>query len=61
MATPSAIRQKTSPLQSFYLHLRANGKLGEVALIACARKLLTYLNSQIKKPGAIAQITTQLL
>jgi transposase len=50
MATLSAIRQKSSPLQSFYLRLRANGKLGKVALIACARKLLTYLNSQLKNP-----------
>ena len=50
MATLSAIRQKSSPLQTFYLRLRANGKLGKVALIACARKLLTYLNSQLKNP-----------
>ena len=48
MATLSAIRQKSSPLQNFYLRLRANGKPTKVALIACARKLLTYLNSQIK-------------
>ena len=48
MATLSAIRQKSSPLQSFYLRLRSNGKPTKVALIACARKLLTYLNSQIK-------------
>jgi transposase len=50
MATLSAIRQKSSPLQSFYLRLRTNGKPGKVALIACARKLLTYLNSQLKNP-----------
>jgi transposase len=48
MATLSAIRQKSSPLQTFYLRLRANGKPTKVALIACARKFLTYLNSQIK-------------
>jgi transposase len=48
MATLSAIRQKSSPLQTFYLRLRANGKPTKVALIACARKLLTCLNSQIK-------------
>jgi transposase len=48
MATLSAIRQKSSPLQTFYLRLRTNGKPAKVALIACARKLLTHLNSQIK-------------
>jgi transposase len=50
MATLSAIRQKASPLQSFYRRLRAKGKPGKVALIACARKLLTYLNSQLNNP-----------
>lgn len=48
MATLSAIRKKSSPLQTFYLRLRANGKPTKVALIACARKFLTYLNSTLK-------------
>jgi len=49
MATVSAIRQKASPLQTFYLRLRTNGKPSKVALITCARKLLTYLNSHLNK------------
>lgn len=48
MATLSAIRNKSSPLQTFYLRLRAHGKPTKVALIACARKFLTYLNSTLK-------------
>jgi len=47
-ATLIAIRQKASPLRDFYLRLRTNGKPGKVALIACARRLLTHLNSQLK-------------
>jgi transposase len=48
MASLTAIRQKHSVLQGFYQRLRAAGKPAKVALIACARKLLLYLNSQVK-------------
>lgn len=54
MATLSAIRQKSSPLQTFYLRLRANGKPAKVALIACARKLTTHLNSTLKNLQKLA-------
>ena len=54
MATLSAIRQKSSPLATFYLRLRQNGKPGKVALIACARKLTTHLNSILKSPIPLA-------
>lgn len=53
MATLSAIRKKASPLAIFYLRLRQAGKPGKVALIACARKLLTYLNSILKLPSKL--------
>lgn len=48
MATLSAIRAKGSPLAAFYRRLRAAGKPAKVALIATARKLLCYLNQQLK-------------
>ncbi|MEI7865954.1 MAG: IS110 family transposase [Chthoniobacterales bacterium] len=54
MATLSAIRKKSSPLADFYQRLRANGKPGKVALIACARKLTTHLNSILKTPDPLA-------
>jgi transposase len=54
MSIPSAIRQKSSPLATFYLRLRQNGKSGKVALIACARKLTTHLSSILKSPLPLA-------
>jgi transposase len=47
MATLSAIRS-SSPIASFYHHLRSNGKPAKVALLAAARKLLCFLNSSLK-------------
>jgi len=47
MATLSAIRSKGS-LRSFYQRLRAAGKPPKVALIASARKLLLFINYQLK-------------
>ena len=44
MATLSAVRRNPA-LKAFYDRLRAAGKLPKVALIACARKLLTILNA----------------
>jgi transposase len=35
-------------IRSFYLHLLAQGKLKKVAIVACMRKLLTYLNAMIR-------------
>jgi len=47
MATLVAVRHNP-PLRAHYEHLLANGKLKKVALIACARKLLTCLNAMLK-------------
>jgi len=48
MATISAIRHN-EVIKSFYEKLRKNGKKVRVAIIACERKLLVYLNSLIKE------------
>lgn len=47
LAALSVIRS-TSPLAAFYHRLRQNGKPAKVALIATARKLLCFLNLQLK-------------
>jgi transposase len=49
LATLSAVRRKDSVLGRAYLHLRQNGKAPKVALVACARKFLLFLNSKIQK------------
>lgn len=35
-------------IKKFYAHLLEKGKLKKVALIACARKLMTFLNSMVR-------------
>ncbi len=47
LASLSVIRSP-SPLATFYHRLRDNGKPAKVALIATARKLLCFLNHQLK-------------
>ena len=47
MATIAAVRHNPQ-LQRMYQRLLARGKLKKVALIACARKLLTILNAMMK-------------
>lgn len=47
LAALTAIRSQ-SPIAAFYSHLRANGKPAKLALIASARKLLSFLNSSLK-------------
>ena len=47
MATLVAVRHNP-PLRALYQHLRDQGKAKKVALIACARKLLTCLNAMLK-------------
>ena len=47
MATLSAVRWDPT-LRAHYQQLRARGKLGKVALVACMRKLLTTLNAMVK-------------
>jgi transposase len=44
MATLGAATQHNPVLKAFYQRLRAKGKSGKVALIACLRKLLAILN-----------------
>jgi transposase len=48
---PTLVAVQHNPiLKALYLRLRANGKPAKVALTACARKLLIYLNSLLKNP-----------
>lgn len=52
LSAVSLIRSK-SPLSAFYRRLRDAGKPPKVALIATARKLLTFLNSLFKDPSLL--------
>lgn len=47
MATLSAVRANPR-LERFYLHLRRQGKPPKVALVACMRKLLTWLHAILR-------------
>jgi transposase len=60
LATVTAIRQNGSPLRAFYTRLKAAGKASKVALIATARKFLTYLNSQLHQLSLLPPSTTQV-
>lgn len=51
MATLSAVRSNP-PIRAFYARLLAAGTLKKVALIACARKLLTILNVMLRTRSA---------
>ena len=58
MATLSAAR--CNPIiKKFYNRLLEKGKLKKVALIACARKLMTFLNSMVKNNSAWNPKVTQ--
>lgn len=52
MATLSAIRWEPA-IRSFFKQLRARGKLGKVAMVACMRKLLVILNARIRQELAV--------
>jgi len=48
---PTLVAVQHNPiLKALYQRLRANGKPAKVALTACARKLLIYLNTLLKNP-----------
>ncbi len=47
MAAVTAIRHNP-PLRAFYQRLRHKGKTAKVALTACMRKMLTYLNAMLR-------------
>ncbi|MCE0498511.1 MAG: IS110 family transposase, partial [Methylacidiphilales bacterium] len=49
MSTLVAV-QHNPVLKAFYQRLRTNGKPANVALTACAGKLLIHLNSLLKNP-----------
>lgn len=57
MATLSAVRWDPT-LRAHYQQLRARGKLGKVALVACMRKLLTVVNArrrdELRGAGGVA-------
>lgn len=59
MATLSAARCNPV-ITKFYEHLLEKGKLKKVALIACARKLMTFLNSMVKNNSAWNPKATQV-
>src|SRR6266704_2883833 len=48
MASVAAIRSNPV-IRAFYQRLRAQGKPGKVALVACMRKLLTIMNAMLKR------------
>ena len=47
MAALSAIRWEPI-IKSFFQRLRAQGKPGKLALVACMRKMLTILNARVR-------------
>ena len=53
MAALSAIRWETT-IRAFYQRLRASGKPGKVALVACMRKILVMLNARRRDELALA-------
>ena len=57
MAALNAVR-KDGPLKAFYLRLRDRGKPAKLALIAVARKLLTFLNAIIRDQKPYAPTTS---
>ena len=57
MSALSAVRSNPV-LREFYLRLRAKGKLGKVALTAVMRKLLIYMNHQLKSLATQQQPAT---
>jgi transposase len=52
MATLAAIRFN-SVIHAYYERLRAKGKLFKVAIVACMRKLLVYLNARMRQHLAL--------
>jgi transposase len=53
MATLAACRSN-AVLHAHYHHLRAQGRMKKVAIVACMRKLLNYLNSLLAEPKSHA-------
>jgi transposase len=49
MAIVGAATQHNPAIKAFYLRLRARGKEGKVAIIACMRKLVVILNTMIAR------------
>jgi transposase len=43
-------------IKEFYLRLRKSGKNGEVALVACIRKLVVILNAMLKKKQPFCEL-----
>ena len=62
MATLSATRYNAC-IRAHYQQLLARGKAKKVALIACARKLLTWLNAMVRDrhPWLLQQATPRTL
>jgi transposase len=57
VATLSAVRHNPQ-IKAFYARLRANGKPGKVAIVACMRKIATILNARVRDHLAENAATT---
>ena len=49
MASVAAATQHNPVLMAYYRRLRAKGKEGKVALVACLRKLIVILNTMLAR------------
>lgn len=49
MSVISSLRLKNSPIKDAYHRLKEQGKPSKVAMIACVRKLIIWLNAETKK------------
>ena len=49
LAVISTLRLKGSPIKDFYERLKGEGKASKVAIIACVRKMVIWLNSETRK------------
>jgi transposase len=59
MATLSAMRHNPA-IRAYYAQLKTGGKLEKVAIVACMRKLLHFLNAMVRKQRAWVSPATQL-
>ena len=64
LAVISTLRFKGSPIRDFYEKLKGEGKASKVAIIACVRKMIIWINSETRKwrarrEGAISSESSQ--
>lgn len=56
MAALTAVRHEPA-IRAFYKRLRASGKVGKVALVACMRKILVILNARRRDELGLSAVT----